>query len=206
MPRPVLSDAAVEAMRDRLAEAALRIYRADGLEAVTFRRLADATGISHTLPYRYFADKDALLARVRVTCVREFEVFIRAREKVGRSAPVRVRSVAQAYIAYARQRPADYRLIFSTDQPPPDRYPELLAARRSFFEHAVAMLAEFVERGELAGDARLLAHAFWISLHGLMSLHVANQLVHGMRLEALIEPLVGRLLGEPPAKSRRKAA
>ena len=42
-------------MRCQLVDAGLALYRSAGLEAVSLRRLADAVGISHTLPYRYFA-------------------------------------------------------------------------------------------------------------------------------------------------------
>lgn len=181
-------------MRQRLAGEALAIYRSRGLAAVSFRRVAEGVGISHTLIYRYFADKDALLAHARADCFRDFERYVRGRECTEAGMTAHLHSVALAYVRFAQERPADYSLMFSTEQPPPDRYPELLAARQSLFEHTVAIIAQYVARGELTGGARLLAHALWINLHGLMMLHGARQLVHGMQLDELVDPLIERLL------------
>jgi hypothetical protein len=86
-------------------------------------------------------------------------------------------------------------LIFATPQPPPQRYPELLAARISLFEHSVALVQECITAGLIQGNARELAHAVWAALHGLLTLHVANQLVHGYTLQQLVAPTIHRILG-----------
>ncbi|MGQ0697382.1 MAG: TetR/AcrR family transcriptional regulator [Panacagrimonas sp.] len=215
MPRAQLTVDELETMRSRLSEAALEIYRREGLEALSFRRLAEAAGISHTLPYRYFENKEALLARLRTDAVRRFEHFVRAREPALGAPLAKIRAVAAAYIEFVRAYPSDYVLIFATHQPPPDLYPELLAARRSLFEHAVEVVQQSIDEGEILGTARELAHAVWVSLHGLMTLHVANQLVHGYEMRDLVQPLMNRILGTPavaapvlacaPAAERKQA-
>lgn len=201
-------------MRQRLVTAALKIYRKEGLDAVSFRRLADAVGLSHTLPYRYFEHKEALLVAMRVVCTQRFESFVRAREAVDAPLLSRINSVATAYVEFVRLNPDEYQLIFTMNQPPPDQYPELLAARRSFFEHAVDIVGQSIATGQLQGDPRELTHALWIGLHGLMGLHVANQLVHGRNLEQLVQPLLSRILGQstpsekaikPARAARRKS-
>ncbi|GAC1620149.1 MAG: hypothetical protein NVS9B10_01570 [Nevskia sp.] len=206
MPRPQLTVTELETMRQRLSAAALVIYREDGLEALSFRRLADAVGLSHTLPYRYFENKDALLARLRSDCTRDFDAFVRRRERRHRAPLDRIRAVVEAYVDYVRRHPAEYLLMFSTHQPPPTLYPELLAVRRGLFEHAVSVMQGALDAGLVAGDARELSHAMWVTLHGLMTLHVANQLVHGLSLEQLVEPIIERVLSaHAPATPARAA-
>jgi AcrR family transcriptional regulator len=195
MPRNALTVAEVESMRTRLCAAALTIFRDFGMEAVTFRALADHVGVSHTLPYRYFENKDALLASVRVMCFEQFERFVRDRESTENSELGRVLAVLDAYVNFVFQHPVEYALIFATAQPPPQRYPELLAARRSLFEHSVELVQRCVDKGLVHGDARVITHAVWGSLHGLLTLHVANQLVHGCRIEELVRPAIFRILG-----------
>ena len=194
MARPALTDVERAEMRRRLADAALSIYLAQGLEAVSFRALAEALGISHTLIYRYVDDKDELLAQVRAAAVGRFENFVRSRERSGESRFERLRTVFDAYVEYVRRNPAEYLLIFSTEQPSPDAYPDLLAARRSLFEHAVQQVQACVDAGEIQGDARRITHAFWGGLHGLMTLHVNGQLVHGCDLDELAPALLNLLL------------
>ncbi len=195
MARAQLSPETVSAMRQKLLALALDIHRAEGLDAISFRRLAEAAGISHTLPYRYFDSKEALLVALRVVCTQRFEAHVRAAEQTTAAMPQRIRSVAEGYVSFVEQHAAEYQLIFSTHQPPPDQYPELLAARRSLFDHAVNVVQDGIDDGLLRGDARALTHLFWLSLHGLMSLHVAGQLVHGCALTDLIEPLIARIIG-----------
>jgi AcrR family transcriptional regulator len=197
MPRAQHSQKTIDATRQRLTELALDIYREEGLDAVSFRRLAEAAGISHTLPYRYFDSKDALLMAIRVECTQRFEAYVRAREARSAAPLQRIRSVATAYVSFVLAHPDEYQMIFATHQARPDQYPELLGARRSFFDHAVTVVQDAIDSGDLKGDALQLAHLFWVSLHGLMSLHVVNQLVHGYTLEQLVEPLVLRMLAAP---------
>jgi AcrR family transcriptional regulator len=195
MPRNPLTAVELESMRGRLCSAAHSLYLAHGLDAVTFRSLAEAVGVSHTLPYRYFDNKEALLASVRVLCFGQFERFVREREATQASALGRVLAVLDAYVDFVLRHPAEYSLIFATAQPPPQRYPELLAARRRLFEHSVGLVRRCVDAGLVTGDARTVTHTVWAALHGLLSLHVANQLVHGCSLEDLVEPTIGRILG-----------
>ncbi|HKY93019.1 MAG TPA: TetR/AcrR family transcriptional regulator [Nevskiaceae bacterium] len=205
MGRPLLTVEAVDSMRQQLVAAALDIYRQEGLDAVSFRRLADAVGVSHTLAYRYFADKDALLTAMRIECTRHFERFVRGREATGAPLLERVRSVARAYVEFVKAHAEDYLLIFSPSAVAPSEYAELLEARRSLFEHAVEAVAECVAADILHGDPREIAHAFWVTLHGMMTLHVGHQLVHGRTLDQLFEPTIDRLLEQAssPTTARR---
>jgi len=77
--------------------------------------------------------KDALLASVRTMCFALFETHVRERELKGGAALDRLLSVVDAYVSFVLEHPVEYTLIFATQQPPPVRYPELLAARRSLF-------------------------------------------------------------------------
>lgn len=194
MPRAQLTADELEAMRRRLSAAGLEIYRQDGLEAVSFRRLAEQLRVSHTLPYRYFDNKDALLARMRVDALARFESEVREHESRADGPMAQVHAVAEAYVAFAHRNQAEYLLIFATHQPAVEQYPEVMEARRRIFEHAVEVLQRCIDGGLLRGEARELAHALWVTLHGLMSLHAAGQLIHGKPLDELVEPLLGRLL------------
>jgi AcrR family transcriptional regulator len=195
MARYSLSNAEIESTRHRLCTAALSMFREGGIDAVTFRGLADAAGASHTLPYRYFENKDALLAAVRVMCFEQFEEFVRTRQGAATNDVDRVFAVMDAYVEFVRLHPVEYSLIFVTPQPPPQRYPELLAARRRLFEHCVQLVQHCIDEGAVRGDARQITHAVWGGVHGLLALHVANQLVHGCRIEELVRPTILRILG-----------
>ena len=65
MPR-VLSESDVADFRERLCEAAERLFAQKGPDAVTMRQLAAELGVSPMTPYRYFADKEDILRAHRI--------------------------------------------------------------------------------------------------------------------------------------------
>lgn len=198
MPRAQLTDDELEITRARFARAALDIYCDEGLEAVSFRRIGEATGSSHTLAYRYFPSKEALLVRMRIEALSDFRELILASDAPAGGAAERLFGFARAYVRFAVERREEYLLVFTTEQPPPSDYPDLLAARQSLFDLAVACVQRCIDDRLIKGDALQVAHSFWVGLHGLMTLHAANQLVHGMDFAAVLPALIERLLMPMP--------
>jgi len=175
VPR-ILSSEDVEAFRNRLCQAAEALFAERGIEAVTMRELAQALGVSAMTPYRYFKDKDAILAAVRAAAFSRFA----ARLETAMAAPAdplgRSRNAGQAYIDFALAEPRAYRLMFDLSQPTEIDYPELQAAiaraRRTMTVHVEAM----IEAGLMEGDAELIGHLFWSILHGMLMLQLADKL------------------------------
>ena len=60
--------------RERIVEAALRVMDADGLEAVTMRRLGRELGVEAMSLYNHVEDKDALLRGALARVLSEFEL------------------------------------------------------------------------------------------------------------------------------------
>lgn len=195
MPRIAFGEPEAAAMRRQLCQAALVLYREAGYEAVSFRRLAEHLGTSHTRPYRYFEGKEALFADLRLRCLREFAAVIRESDLPGADPATRLRAVYHGIMRYVRTHPAEYRLIFAPGQPPLAAYPELLATRRAAFDYLVAIVQVAVDEGRISGDARTIVHVAWSAVHGVLSLHTADQLQHGRDLDALVEPVLQTVLG-----------
>ena len=197
MPR-VLSSEDVEAFRRRLCEAAERLFAERGIEAVTMRELAQSLGVSPMTPYRYFKDKDAILAAVRAAAFTRFAAKLEAALARPADPLHRSRNAGQAYIDFALAEPQAYRLMFDLSQPTEGDYPELAAAivraRRTMTAHVEAMIAA----GLLDGDAELIGHMFWSSLHGMLMLQLSGKLsptIDPARLRALVFQTMVRGLG-----------
>ncbi len=202
MARPALSDSDVEQMRQRICAATLQIYAEGGYPAVTFRNVATRLGISHTLIYRYFRDKEELLTRLRIDCVVRFREHLIASDPHDRGPLARIYAMAYAGVHYVLHHPAEYRLIYSLNQPDLETVQELMAERQATFDHMVGVVQQAIDAGLVQADARTLTHIIWTCSHGLFTLHSANQLVHGRSLEELIKPtletVLGPLLGPQP--------
>ena len=93
------------------------------------RQLAEALGCSPMTPYRYFRNKDEILAAVRTAAFDRFAAALEqaARER-GATCARRGQATGLAYMRFALADPDGYRLMFDLPQPHPDRYPELVRA------------------------------------------------------------------------------
>ena len=175
MPR-VLTQTDVADFRERLCDAATRLFDSRGREGFTMRELASELGVSAMTPYRYFKDKDDILAAVRS---RAFNRFATALEKAfgdAASAPEKSAAVFQAYVAFAFGEPAAYRLMFDLSQPDESIYPELVEANIRARATMTDYVRALVNAGVLVGDADLIGHVFWASLHGAVVLKLAGKL------------------------------
>jgi AcrR family transcriptional regulator len=194
VPR-VLSANDVSDFRERLCEAAAGLYAAKGPGGVTMRELASALGVSPMTPYRYFHDKDEILAAVRT---RAFDRFAEALEKAGAgpgTAPERSHAVGHAYMRFALEEAPSYRLMFDLSQPSEDAYPDLIRAMTRANATMTAHVRSLVDEGYLQGDPELIGHVFWAATHGAVSLQLAGKLDPRIGLDNIVDA-AGRALVE----------
>lgn len=175
MPR-VLTQEAVGEFRERLIDAAERLFATHGLEAVTMRQLAGALGVSAMTPYRYFADKDAILAAVRARAFNRHADALEAARASGASDLDGSFAVGGAYVRFALAHPEAYKLMFDLEQPNAAAYPELVAAGERSRATMTAHLSDLIAAGALSGDPDLIGHMFWSALHGALQLQLAGLL------------------------------
>ncbi len=173
MPK-VLTSEDIEAFRDRLCDVAEEKFAAHGADGVTLRELADALGVSPMTPYRYFKDKDAILAAVRA---RAFNRFADAMEAAESKRSVRKTAFTGVlYVDWAMANPAAYRLMFDTQQPTASNYPELVAAMTRARGTMTAVWKHLKSEGGFTGDIETAGHLMWAAQHGVVMLQLAGLL------------------------------
>ena len=175
MPR-VLTDEAVGEFREKLVDAAERLFAQHGLEAVTMRQLAAELGVSPMTPYRYFADKDAILTAVRTRAFNRHAEALELAFEGGANTVERANAVGRAYLDFALGHPEAYKLMFDIKQPNEAAHPELVAAGERSRATMTAHLKAMIDNGVLKGDPELIGHMFWSALHGAIQLQLAGML------------------------------
>lgn len=178
MPR-VLSQTDVADFRERLCEAAERLFAEKGPDAVTMRQLAAELGVSPMTPYRYFEDKDDILAAVRTNGFNRFaEALEQARAGAG-SPRAKGAAVGEAYVTFALEHPHTFKLMFDLNQPHEANYPHLVAATKRAEATMSAYVGDLVSDGVLAGEPAQIAVMFWAAAHGAVVLELAGKLPPG---------------------------
>ena len=178
MPR-VLTESDVADFRDRLCEAAERLFAGKGPEAVTMRQLAAELGVSPMTPYRYFKDKDDILAAVRTMGFDRFAEALETAYATEGDARARGAAVGEAYVTFAFEHPQTYKLMFDMYQPDEDAYPELKRAAQRARATMSDYVKALVESGHLAGDPERIGEMFWASTHGCIVLEMTGKLPPG---------------------------
>jgi AcrR family transcriptional regulator len=164
-------------LKEALMETALRIMEAESLEAVTLRRLARETGVSHAAPYHHFPDLDALLAAVasRGFRILREEMVGRPSEEEG-GAFLRLQAAGKAYVTFAVSRPELFRLMFSGRWRHAGEHPELQNEEAMTFGALEGLIVGALGLG--GGPSRTLtaARAAWALVHGIAMLLVDGRL------------------------------
>jgi AcrR family transcriptional regulator len=209
-----LSPADIEAFRNKLCDIAEELFAAHGPDGVTMRQLADVMGVSSMTPYRYFEDKDAILAAVRTAAFNRFAAAMeaalerslevarsaetaKAKVKPAKSAAGRDAAAADgagnAYLDFALSNRAAYRMMFDVDQPTAEKYPDLVAAMDRARATMGAGLRLLAGQGQFKGDVEQAAHIYWSAMHGPVMLELAGLLQPPLDARAIATPMLKML-------------
>ncbi len=200
-----------EALRGKILDAARELFIAQGYEAVTMRKIAEAIEYSPTAIYLHFRDKKSVMDAI---CDADFLKLATRFRKIAEIAdPLeRLRATGLAYAEFAMKHPNHYRLMFMTPHPPHD--PELSSidvGNRDEDAYAFVLwtVGEAIQKGLLRSeldDAQLVAQIVWAAIHGWVSLRMTkcNEPWVDWRpqkrsIEAVIDVTIRGILREPAA-------
>jgi AcrR family transcriptional regulator len=191
--------------REKLVSAASKIFAEKGREGFTMREVAGALGVSAMTPYRYFKDKEEILAAVRAAAFDRFSDALEGAFAGATDAGERGSLVGQAYVRFAFSDPASYKLMFDMTQPEETTYPELAKAVTRARQTMTGYVRGLVDAGLLEGNPILMGHVFWASLHGAVVLQLAGKLDSECDFETIIHESF-RALSAGFAPSRKDKA
>jgi AcrR family transcriptional regulator len=156
-------------LRAACVRAAMELLEEGGETALSLRAVARRAGVSPAAPYRHYADREALVSAVAAVGYRELAERLAAAHP-SPSTPAQLASVAIAYVQFALERPALFRIMFGE---PCDRDNDERVAATA----AVSLyVREIVQRSFPQADADALATAIWALVHGLALLHLDGKL------------------------------
>lgn len=137
--------------RAQIIAAACDLLESDGVTAMTIDEVAEAAGVSRSLVYSYFGDRDSLVAEVYLRVLEQVDDEVQPSLSPGIPASweamlARIRSL----LRYAQAHPAAWRLLVTDSV---RRHPAVSAARAG----RVARITGGVDdgRGPLVADATL---------------------------------------------------
>jgi len=166
-------------IRNKILDAARELFAAEGYDAVTMRRIAEAIEYSATTIYLHFKDKDALINEL---CRVDLMSLTQALNNVAAEpdALERLRKIAMAYVAFGYSHPNHYRLMFMSNRlHEKDQLPQMghgnpeTDGYQLLLNTVTEAIAKQLVIADL-DDANLLAQCCWASVHGVVAIHITQ--------------------------------
>jgi AcrR family transcriptional regulator len=193
MPRKALTKTDIECFRDTFCKSAYDLYVSDGYHGVTMRGIAKDLGCSPMMAYRYFKNKEDVFASLRASLFHNLGTVLESVPAEPSSLNY-LKELGKAYARFAHNSPHSYRLLYILPIPSPKSCSELEEAQERTKKVLFDATCRAVESGDIDGHPVLLAYTFWASIHGLVSLDLANQLTQGASFNELFPEMLNHLL------------
>ena len=162
-----------ELLREEIVEAAIDLLASTGTaERITIRNIAEQVGVTSPSIYLHFASKNDVIF---AACERLWQDFgqVLAEARAGLDDPLeRMRACGTAYLQFALDRPALYRVLFMSEpvDQPEDFDVQALLENVGFLQ-LFDDVRELNEMGRLrVGDPLDVSLLLWSSVHGVASL------------------------------------
>jgi AcrR family transcriptional regulator len=154
-----LSDRDVSDFRERIGDAAATLYARGGEAAITMREIARAVDASPMGLYRYFEDRDAIVAYLRTRAFTRFAGQLETAFAKGTDPFARARAVGRAYLDFALENPGDYRLMFDLSQPNEKENSPLAKASARATLTVTRHVDDLKKAGIVVGDSKEIGRA-----------------------------------------------
>ncbi|WP_322052832.1 TetR/AcrR family transcriptional regulator [Paraburkholderia bannensis] len=181
-------------LRRTIVETALEMLHEQKGWQFTLREIARRAEVSHSAPYRHFADKTALLHELALIGFDRLRDELVAALDAATDAPALLLALAYAHLRFGTQNPELYRLMFNTDAGEPSDIHLDPRTQAPFL-----LVIDVLERGQREGTIRERsalgqATACWAHLHGLTMLAIDGRLVPEKVGDHAIEDALATLL------------
>ena len=179
------SDAEVSpGLDDQLLRAALDLLAHEPAERISLRRVAQTVGVSHQAPYVHFGDKRRFLAAAAgMGLQRAAEQAAIAMSAAAPDPGARLHALADAYIAFIRDRPHVHDLAYGPLVAKAD-HPRLQQAAIAYWDLLHDAVAACQPPGTTEADVLRGCAATWGTVYGIARLAALQQIPRSVPSES----------------------
>ena len=183
-------------LRREILDTTRRLLIQDGYQNLSMRKIANAIGYSATSIYLYFENKDNLVHALIDEGMEKMQQLLLGIEDLFTSPLAALRELCERYVAFGMENPEYYEVMFQLHPARMARYPveKYRKARKN-----LEVFKEVIEVGQRMsvfgmGDPLLKATAIWTTLHGLVSLLIAQRVDQQIDAEDLKEHVFAQVV------------
>lgn len=166
-----------EEMRERILQAAMKLFLDEGFENVSIRKLASAIEYSPATIYLYFTDKDEIFYALYTMAFGRFYELLQPLARI-KDPLKRLKKGNEIYLSFAMENPELYDLMFIM-RAPMRSSPEEAQGHVSLESYAFlrSMVEDCVDSGAFSSDTDIDAATFalWSFSHGMAALAIRKR-------------------------------
>jgi AcrR family transcriptional regulator len=175
------------ALRERIIDAASKVFEEEGYENLSMRRVAQEAGCSQMAMYRHFSNKEALTQHICTQLYSRFAVKINRQIETAADPWERLMRFVSALIRFATNYPDHYSLIFLVRHSDP----QVLAGRERLGQEFVAGIRPIVQvllpSNTLHSVVDMRLRQMLSCLHGAAALLIAHPGAYGLTKQRAID-------------------
>lgn len=184
------NDHSREELRSMSLEAAEQILATEGAQALSVRRIAQSIGYTHGTLYLLFQNLDGLLLEVNGRTVQQMAQHLERAMQTNAPGLQCLHALATAYLQFARDNNARWRMVFEHQMPSSTPAPAWLGER---IAHAYDVLNNALTRaGAQAEQVEEMSYALFAAIHGVTVLALDDKLVDRNGEATDVEPVLKR--------------
>lgn len=173
-----------EKVRETIIAKAWEMVQAEGWEALSIRKIADAIEYSVPVIYDHFENKEAILAEFAMDGFRILSKKMEQAKQKAENPVEQLKAMADAYWNFAMRNTAYYRLMYGVGMqccncPCEDKM--------GFDDHVMDSIRQVVSKAKYKNtNVCLKYHTFWSILHGLVSIKITEQSPQDRELNKMV--------------------
>ncbi len=189
-----------EEVRSSILQAAWQLVKAEGWQALSIRKIADAIEYSVPVIYSHFENKEAILLEFAKEGFGLLAAQLERARDSHREPGRQLEAMAQAYWHFAFDHKEYYQLMFGLGMPACETVNQV-AQMKTFSEVILSVIRRAIAGSSHPGaDPFLKFHTYWSILHGLVSIqrigpHVTPDLTRQLVLQDAIGGYIKALAG-----------
>jgi AcrR family transcriptional regulator len=194
-------------LRELILDAAQEIIEVHGLAGLSAREIARRIGYSPGTIYNMFDNLDDVVLNVEARVLDALDKSLSDIQQDGGQADARVVQIAHAYLAFTKQKPRLWNLLFEHHMPPATELPAWYKQKlEGLMGHVEQALAPHFPPGREA-DRQRASRVLWAGVHGITSLSTADKLsvVTSETAGRLIDDLIGTYLAGLPRQPQSES-
>ncbi|NND72956.1 MAG: TetR/AcrR family transcriptional regulator [Rhodothermales bacterium] len=175
-------------LRTQILDAARHLMVSDGYSSLSMRRIARKIGYSATSIYLHFSGKDDLFYTLIDEGMERLNRYLEEASRVNASADNVLRAICNAFVEFGLTNPEYYEVMFVLHPDTGSRYPapKYRKARRNIAIIASALEKGIAEERFVIGDVALTANTIWATLHGVVTLIIAQRIDKTLQRNRLV--------------------